>query len=243
MAGGGDVRPDVEGLVVPGDGAAQRVADGPLAAVVPPDELVVLQIVRQLLEPHQPRQPPPPPRPPSSPAPRTTTTTTTAPRPPPPRRRRPRSTTLRGGAAAPPCSPPPPPPSPSRSSSSSPSQTSEAHDGEVTHAHAPRTAQPKPRLYIERKTPNSEISMARDDTEPDSQRACVRTVSPSDHSDSARARVVVCEISLASAWDLWRLARRRERKVGARQVVVVPCVRACVALPPSPPLRFVSRRV
>jgi hypothetical protein len=50
------VPPDVERLVVPGEGAAQRVADGPLAAVVRVDELVVAQVVRQLLEPHQPRQ-------------------------------------------------------------------------------------------------------------------------------------------------------------------------------------------
>jgi hypothetical protein len=50
------VPPDVERLVVPGEDAAQRVAEGPLAAVVPADELVVAQVVRQLLERHQPRQ-------------------------------------------------------------------------------------------------------------------------------------------------------------------------------------------
>jgi hypothetical protein len=50
------VPPDVERLVVPGEDAVQRVAEGPLAAVVPADELVVAQVVRQLLERRQPWQ-------------------------------------------------------------------------------------------------------------------------------------------------------------------------------------------
>jgi hypothetical protein len=45
---------------VPGEDAAEGVADGPLAAVMATDELVVPEVVRQLLEPRQPRQPPPP---------------------------------------------------------------------------------------------------------------------------------------------------------------------------------------
>jgi hypothetical protein len=43
---------------VPGEGAEERVADGPLGAVVAADELVVLEELRQLLVPDQPRPPP-----------------------------------------------------------------------------------------------------------------------------------------------------------------------------------------
>jgi hypothetical protein len=57
---GGHARPDVERLVVPGEGAEERVADGPLGAVVPADVLVVLEVLRQLLVPHQARPRPPP---------------------------------------------------------------------------------------------------------------------------------------------------------------------------------------
>ena len=43
---------------MPGEGAEERVADGPLGAVVPADVLVVLEVLRQLLVPDQPRPPP-----------------------------------------------------------------------------------------------------------------------------------------------------------------------------------------
>ena len=41
----GDLLPDVEDLVVPGEDAAERVADGLLTAIAAADELVVLQVV------------------------------------------------------------------------------------------------------------------------------------------------------------------------------------------------------
>lgn len=43
----GDLLPDVEDLVVPGEDAAERVADGLLTAIAAADELVVLQVVQQ----------------------------------------------------------------------------------------------------------------------------------------------------------------------------------------------------
>ena len=43
---------------MPGEGAEERVADGPLGAVVAADELVVLEELRKLLVPDQPRPPP-----------------------------------------------------------------------------------------------------------------------------------------------------------------------------------------
>ena len=43
------LRPDVDGLVVDGEGTEERLLDGPLAAVVVDDELVVLEELRQLV--------------------------------------------------------------------------------------------------------------------------------------------------------------------------------------------------
>ena len=43
----GDLLPDVEDLVVPGEAAAERIADGLLTAIAAADELVVLQVVQQ----------------------------------------------------------------------------------------------------------------------------------------------------------------------------------------------------
>ena len=43
----GDLLPDVEDLVVPGEDAAERVADGLLTVVAAADELGVLQVVQQ----------------------------------------------------------------------------------------------------------------------------------------------------------------------------------------------------
>nr|ACR36011.1 unknown [Zea mays] len=72
------VRPDVDGLVVPGEEAEHGVEDGPLGAVVVEDELVLLHVLGQLVVAHQrvllppafllslPRLPPPPPLAPSS---------------------------------------------------------------------------------------------------------------------------------------------------------------------------------
>ncbi|RWW70601.1 hypothetical protein BHE74_00021703 [Ensete ventricosum] len=47
------LRPHVERLVVPGEGAEEGVADRPLGAVVVQDELVVLEVIRQLVVPHE----------------------------------------------------------------------------------------------------------------------------------------------------------------------------------------------
>lgn len=46
-------RPDVDGLVVPGEEAEDGIEDGPLGAVVVEDELVLLHVVRQLVVAHQ----------------------------------------------------------------------------------------------------------------------------------------------------------------------------------------------
>ena len=43
----GDLLPDVEDLVVPGEDAAERVVDGLLTAIAAANELVVLQVVQQ----------------------------------------------------------------------------------------------------------------------------------------------------------------------------------------------------
>lgn len=48
------MRPDVDGLVVPGEEAEEGIEDGPLGAVVVEDELVLLHVVRQLVVAHQP---------------------------------------------------------------------------------------------------------------------------------------------------------------------------------------------
>lgn len=48
------IRPDVDGLVVPGEEAEEGIEDGPLGAVVVEDELVLLHVVRQLVVAHQP---------------------------------------------------------------------------------------------------------------------------------------------------------------------------------------------
>ena len=42
-----DLLPDVEDLIVPGEDAAERDADGLLTAIAAADELVVLQVVQQ----------------------------------------------------------------------------------------------------------------------------------------------------------------------------------------------------
>jgi len=46
-------RPNVEGFVVPHEDAQQCLLDGPFRPVMIQDELVVFQVRRQLLEPHQ----------------------------------------------------------------------------------------------------------------------------------------------------------------------------------------------
>ena len=43
----GELLPDVEDLVVPGEDAAERVADRMLTAIAAADELVVMQVVQQ----------------------------------------------------------------------------------------------------------------------------------------------------------------------------------------------------
>ena len=43
----GDLLPDIEDLIVPGEDVAERVADGLLTAIAAADEIVVLQVVQQ----------------------------------------------------------------------------------------------------------------------------------------------------------------------------------------------------